>query len=531
MHDLEDEKQETAEPKDYLRVVRERAWIIILVVVVLVGAAYAYSHRSTPMYRATATIVYGKSNLEQALFGVAVFPDTNQALVVETDAGLVKVNEVASAVKAQLKSSRSTSELLSMISVTSSATSTAIGIDAVSTDPNEAANVANAFAEQFIISRQNADKATVEAASQLVKNQLDTLSPADANSTYGTTLKSRYESLQIIEAMQNGGFTVAQSAVAPGAAFSPRPLRTGILALFVALVLGFGLVFLLDYLDKRIKDVKTLEQSFGVPVLATVPAVDGRWKGHTDGKRSLSAVGFISHPSLLESFRTLRSSLQYFDVDKSIHSILVTSGLPREGKTVTAINLALSLAFAGNRVVILEADLRRPMVPEYLAVKNEVGLSTVLAGGTALKDAMQLVNLDAFIPEKIRERVNDVNGVPLDRNLYCLASGPLPPNPAELLGSNRMEKLLDELSRSSRLDYVVIDTPPILSVADALVIAPQVDAVVIATRIDWTTQEEAHEVSDLLRRSGARVIGVVAGGMKPRSGYYRRRGYNYGNRY
>ena len=528
MHDVEDEQQETAEPKDYLRVIRQRGWIVIVAVVVIVAIAFAYSHHSTPLYKATTSVVYEKSNLEQALFGVAVFPDTNQSVVVLTDADLVKVIPVATAVKAQLKSSKSPAELLGMITVTTSTTTNVVQIDAVSTDAKEAADVANAFAQQFIVSRQNADRATVEAATQLIKNQLDTLSPTDPNVA---TLKSRYESLQIIEAMQNGGFTVAQSAVAPGAAFSPRPLRTGILALFVALVLGFGLVFLLDYLDKRIKDVKTLEQSFGVPVLATVPAVDGRWKGHTDGKRSLSAVGFISHPSLLESFRTLRSSLQYFDVDKSIHSILVTSGLPREGKTVTAINLALSLAFAGNRVVILEADLRRPMVPEYLAVKNEVGLSTVLAGGTALKDAMQLVNLDAFIPEKIRERVNDVNGVPLDRNLYCLASGPLPPNPAELLGSNRMEKLLDELSRSSRLDYVVIDTPPILSVADALVIAPQVDAVVIATRIDWTTQEEAHEVSDLLRRSGARVIGVVAGGMKPRSGYYRRRGYNYGNRY
>ena len=220
-------------------------------------------------------------------------------------------------------------------------------------------------------------------------------------------------------------------------------------------------------------------------------------------------------------------------MNKNITSILLTSGLPGEGKTVTAVNLALSLALAGNRVVILEADLRRPMVPDYLGVKNHVGLSSVLTGRVALKDALQLVHLDDFVPAPIRDRVSEVNGVPLERNLYCLASGPLPPNPAELMSSNRMEQLLKELSLNSRVDYVVIDTPPILSVADALVVAPQVDAVVIATRIGWATRGEAQEVSDLLDRSGARVIGVVAGGVKAKRGYNRRRGYNrkYGDRY
>jgi len=533
MYEPEDHQQEPAELRDYFRVLRERAWVIVLSVVIVVGAALALSFTATPNYRASSKLVYQTNNLDQTLFGAQVFPDSNQLRNVQTGADLVKLDQVAEAVKRQLGSARSTGELLGMVSVTPSTTTNVIQIDAVSVYPQEAADVANAFAQQFVIFRQNTDRATVAAARQLVKDQLDSLSPTDADSSYGLMLKDKYESLRILESMQNGGFALVQSAAPPSSPFSPRPVRNGILALVVGLVVGFGLAFLLDHVDKRIKDVKTLEGSFGVPVLATVPAIGGRWKGRTNGKRSPSPVGFVSHPSLLEPFRALRSSLQYFDVNKSITSILVTSGLPREGKTVTAVNLALSLALAGNRVVIVEADLRRPMVPDYLGVKNEVGLSTVLAGGTVLRDALQLVHLEAFVPGEISERVSEVNGVPLERNLYCLASGPLPPNPAELLSSSRMEKLLKELSLNSRVDYVVIDTAPVLSVADALVIAPQADAVLIATRIGWTTREEAQAVGDQLRRSGARVIGVVASGMKAKRGYYRRRGYtrSYGYRY
>jgi succinoglycan biosynthesis transport protein ExoP len=525
VYESEDQKRETAELADYLRVIRERAIVIILVTVILVALALIMSFRSTPLYSASSKLVYKTNTLDQALFGAQIFSNANQPRDVETGAELIKLGEVAVAAKKELNSPRSAGELLSMISVTPSTTTNIIQIEAVSADPSEAAGVANAFAEQFVAIRQNADRTTVAAARQLVKNQLDSLTSADASSAYGLMLKDKYESLQILEAMQTGGFSVVQSAVSPSGPFSPRPTRSAILALAVGLVFGLGLAFLLNYLDRRIKDVKGLERVFGLPVLAAVPAVGGRWKSRDGAKRSLSPVGFVSHHSLLESFRTLRSSLQYFAVEKSIKTILVTSGLPREGKTVTAVNLALSLVLAGHRVIILEADLRRPMIPHYLGVNNTVGLSTLLAGATTLGDALQLVNLETLLPQEVREKANRVNGVPLEKSLLCLASGPLPPNPAELLGSDRMEKLLEELSLNPGVGYVIIDTPPVLSIADALVIASKVDAVVIASRVNWTTRDEAEEVSSRLRRSGARVIGVVAGGVKTGSSYYGRRGY------
>ena len=150
---------------------------------------------------------------------------------------------------------------------------------------------------------------------------------------------------------------------------------------------------------------------------------------------------------MLESFRTLRSSLQYFDVEKSIKTVLVTSGLPREGKTVTTVNLALSLALAGNRVVIIEADLRRPTIPQYLGIDSEVGLSTVLATGVDVQFALRPVDLAAFVPEEVRDTAREARGFSLDEGLRCLASGPLPPNPAELLSSDLMEELLHDTQR------------------------------------------------------------------------------------
>jgi capsular polysaccharide biosynthesis protein len=244
-----------------------------------------------------------------------------------------------------------------MVSVKAETNTNVVGIEAVSTDATEAADVANAFADQFVLSRQAADRASVAAARELVKEQLDTLSAADAASAYGLMLKEKYESLRILESMQNGGFTVVEMARPPGAPFAPQPSRSAIIALFVGLVVGIGVAFLLNYLDKRIKDEKALEKALGVPVLASVPAVGGRWGGK-NGFRSTKPVGFVEHPRLLEAFRTLRSNLQYFSLDKERPIWLITSGLPQQGKTTTTVNLGLSLALSGKRVVV-----RLPPIP------------------------------------------------------------------------------------------------------------------------------------------------------------------------
>jgi tyrosine-protein kinase len=327
--------------------------------------------------------------------------------------------------------------------------------------------------------------------------------------------------------MQTGGFTVVQDAVAPSAPFSPQPTRNGIMAVVIGLVLGLGLAFLLDHLDKRVKDLKSLEQYTSAPVLATIPPAGGRWR-RRGGRKESSAVGFASDPWMLESFRALRSSLEYLDIDNGAKGsknkkILITSGLPGEGKTVTAINLSLSLALAGNRVVLMDCDLRQPSVGRYLGLTKEAGLSTVLTDKTTLRDALQLVDIVPYLPPAIREKAVTGEGLPGGGNLRCLTSGPIPPNPAEILSSKRLEAVLQQVAEDC--DFLVIDTPPVLTVADAQILSPKVDGVLIEARMHWATQEELEESSEQLRRSGGRILGVVACGVKAKALPYRAQTY------
>jgi Mrp family chromosome partitioning ATPase/capsular polysaccharide biosynthesis protein len=532
MADTPGKRQDTVRLEDYLRIVKDRAWIIVVTVVVLFLIAYLTSIRTTPLYSASAELVYEKNAMDTAVFGYEILGyDYDRARTIETAIAAINRNaSIAEGVKAQLGSTDDARRFSGMVSTSASADTDLVTVSAASTDANEAAAVADAFADQFIVYRKNMARALVAEARVLIKDQLDSLSSIDRQSQTGLQLQDKYESLQILEAMQNGDFTVIRQASVPGAPYTPQTQRSVVLALVAGLVLGVGLAFLVEYLDKRIKDEKTLEQISGLPVLASIPVVGKGWKGDKKGRRSAEAVGFErSGSGLLEAFRTLRSTLQYFDVEDNLRTIVVTSGLPQEGKTVTTVNLAISLALSGKRVVVLEADLRRPMMHEYLNLENNVGLSSVLAGKSSVAGALQLVLMDPFIPASTRKDQGDPDPVVLRKNLYCVTSGPLPPNPAELLGSARMAHTIAELNQMA--DYVLIDTPPMLPVSDALTLARHADAVILTARLHSTTRGEMEEVRELITRSGVRAIGVVAEGVKTKRSYYYKRRYGYGYGY
>ncbi len=218
------------------------------------------------------------------------------------------------------------------------------------------------------------------------------------------------------------------------------------------------------------------------------------------GVRIADVVGFAGDRSpLLESFRTLRSTLQYFNVDGNLRKILVTSGLPQEGKTVTTVNLAISLAMSGKRVIVLEADLRRPMVHEYLGLANEVGLSNVLAGSSSVPAALQLVSMDSFIPARSRKGENGHAPLaaaqePLLHHFGATASKP------GGVAAVRSHGRHCAANWSSLADYVLVDTPPVLPVSDAVALAPNVDAVILTARLNSTTRDEIAQVRGLLEQ-------------------------------
>ena len=524
--DKPQEELEEPDLRDYWRVVRERKWLVLLTVGVVLAASLAVSLLTTPRYEATATIVRENATLAETFFGAQSPSAGDPQRALQTAAGSVFVAQVADRAKAKLGSPLSIDRSHRDGNGGAEADSNMLLISAESEDPKEAAAVANAFAQSFVDVEFEKKKASIALARTVVESQLESMTPAELQSTRGATLADRAETLGIIERLAASDYALSLPAERPESPFEPRPLRYALFAIALGLALGIGLAFLFDYLDRRLKTEEAVEREFGLPVLASVPAVGKSW-GRRRGRDSLGPVGFgDADPMFIESYRTLRSNLKFFEVNAPLRSILVTSALPKEGKTTTTINLAVSLALAGSRVIILETDLRRPMVHTYLGLTNEVGLSTFLAGACAFGEALQLVKVETLAPpESQRARRDSERNQWLQRNIYCMTSGPVPPNPAELIGSARMAELMAAAAENA--DYVLVDSPPLLSVADGMLVAPLVDGVLLAARMFHTTVDEARKVRTLLSRAGQEVkpIGVAVGGVSLGRRYYYRYGY------
>jgi capsular exopolysaccharide synthesis family protein len=264
-----------------------------------------------------------------------------------------------------------------------------------------------------------------------------------------------------------------------GAPVAPTPVRTAGLALLLGLVAGVGAAALREAMDTTVKSANHLTELVSAPVLSTVP-FDAR------AKTAPLIVEGSSRSSRAEALRQLRTNLHFVNVDRPVKTLVVTSGVPSEGKSTTACNLAIVLAEAGKRVVLVDADLRRPRLAHYLGLEGAVGLTNVLAGQ---------VRLDAALQEW------GSSGV------FVLPSGSIPPNPSELLGSRNMAETLETLGGG--FDIVIIDTPPLLPVTDAAVLASTVDGSVLVSRCGKTSASQARSAAAALEAVGARLLGCV----------------------
>ena len=277
---------------------------------------------------------------------------------------------------------------------------------------------------------------------------------------------------------------------------SPLPLRNLALALLLGLVLGIGLTLLRESLDTTVKSADALSAAAKVPTMATIGF-----------DRSARREPLIIHQNpqapRAEAFRQLRTNLTFIDVDRPMKAIVVTSAVPGEGKSTTTANLAISMAQAGSSVLLIEGDLRRPKVAEYLGLEGAVGLTNVLVGQVDLDTVLQPWGADG---------------------LWVLPSGSIPPNPSELLGSQQMSDVLKELK--SRFDIVLIDAPPLLPVTDAAVAAAAADGALLIARHGHTTRAQVESAVQTLLGVDAHLIGTVYNmvPLKGRDAY----GYTYG---
>ena len=289
---------------------------------------------------------------------------------------------------------------------------------------------------------------------------------------------------------------VEQRASIPSEPVVPRTTLNLLTGLAVGVVLGIALAVVRDLLDNTVKDRETLEEITGVAIVGSIPLDKDR--------RKQPAVSFdTDNSSIAESFRKLRTNLQFLAVDNPPRVIVVTSSLPHEGKSTTAINIALALAEAEHKVALVDGDMRRPMLDKYLDLVGPVGFSTVLSGRASLDAALQKTRFPG---------------------LTVLTSGSVPPNPSELLGSAAARKLLNELR--TRFDYVIVDSTPLLAVTDAAVLAAGADGVLIMARFGQTKCDQLAHAVETLESVGAPLLGAVFTLTPPRGnasysyGYY-----------
>ena len=295
--------------------------------------------------------------------------------------------------------------------------------------------------------------------------------------------------------------SVVNSATQPGAPVSPQPTRTLALAAILGLLVGVGIVILRDVLDTTVSGSDELAEVTGAPSLGVISF-------DPDANEHPLIVQIAPRSPRAEAFKQLRTNLQFVDVDAEQKVIVVTSSVPSEGKTTTATNLALALADAGVRVLLVEGDLRRPRVADYLGLVGEVGLTNLLVGSIELDDAVQTFG---------------------DTQLRVIASGPVPPNPSELLQSKAMTDLISTLRNEA--DIVLIDSPPLLPVTDAAILSTHADGAMLVTRHGHTKSDQVQQAVTNLEQVGGRLLGTVLTMTPTKGPDAYRYGYGYGYGY
>lgn len=294
---------------------------------------------------------------------------------------------------------------------------------------------------------------------------------------------------------------VLEPAATPTEPIGPRMLQNIVLASLIGLGLALAAIVLFELIDDTIKTTEDARKSLGLPVLGSV----ARFGSGEYTDRLVTAAP--EHARIAEAYRVLRTNLQFSGVGKSLHTVMVTSSKPKEGKSTTAANLAAVIAQSGKRVILVDADLRRPVQHLIYELDNQEGVTTAF-----LDEGVQM--------ERLLKPVTT-------GSLSVLTSGPIPHNPAELLDSQRMVEILNELKRKA--DYVVIDSPPMLSVADATILASRVDGVLLVVDAGFTRRGVAKRTKEALQGIGANVVGVVVNraAVKSESDYYY--DYSYGS--
>lgn len=515
--------------KEYILPLRKWWWLIVASTLAATVASFLATQRQPPIYQSRTTIMVGRAIENPNPSGNDLWLTQQLA---NTYADIAKRAPIKEATMAALGLT-----WLPEYTVRVVANTQLLEIAVVDTSPQRAQAVAAELANQlirqaptggdsaaqqrqaFIAAQLNDLEAKIkETQSEIEKKQTDLANMfsarqiADAQTQISglqsklTTLQANYAAL--LANTQKGALntiSVVERAALPTEPIGPNKPATILLAAAIGLILAAAAAYLLEYLDDTLKNPDDVQKALGLTTLGAVPQIaagsDNQIIALTGGQ---SAVA--------EAYRILRTNLQFAAVERPLHTLLITSPAPTEGKSLTTANLAVALAQAGRRVVIMDTDLHRPRQHRLFALRNNIGVTTALLE--------ERPALDGLLQETT---------VP---GLRVLTSGPLPPNAAELLGSARMKELLADLTAGA--DIVLLDSPPATALADATILSTQCDGVLLVLDCGVTRREVARRALEALRRVNARVVGALLNRMPLRGGgsyYYYYYYYYYGHYY
>jgi non-specific protein-tyrosine kinase len=509
------------ELRQYGQLARKWLWLVVLCALAAGGVAYVVSKNSIPIYQASTKLLVNQASTASQLSPGYTDILSSQQLA-RTYANLLADGPVVEGMAQRLglpTDQRSIARLQSAISVAPIRDTQLLEVKAEGPDPTLTALIANTLPAVFIDRNQQLQMGRVSGLKTSLEKELASVqddiaraqsglagNPDDAQrqrletslAQYRTTLSSlanNYNQIRIAEAQATNNVVIAKPAVVPLSPVRPRTMTNVLLAMIVGGMLAVGAVFLVEYLDDTVKSPDDVTRVTGLSTLGAI----ARLKDAAGTQRQLISWVQTKAPET-EAYRTLRTNIQFSSVDKPVRTLLVTSSGPGEGKSTTAANLAVVMAQTGQKVILVDTDLRRPVIHKTFGVPNNVGITTALLAG-------QDVDLAAYIqPTEIE-------------NLTILTSGPIPPNPSELLGSHRMAHVIEQLSQLA--DLVIFDTPPVLVVTDASVLGRQVDGVLLVADAGGTREQALAQTVDELRKTGVNILGIALNRLDSRSrGYY-----------
>lgn len=492
-----------------------RKWALLTLMILVSVATYMYYSRQANRYKATSTLLIGADRTQQSIQRSSSPISGRQ---VQNEADVASSRPVAARAARELRVPGGAAAARELVTVTVDPNADIIRISAEAEDAVQAATFANAFADSYLGISRARSRELLNVSITALRRKLDALGADAVDEAERADVSTELRNLELLRSSPPGSARLIEEAVPAVAPFAPRPERNALFALALSALFGVLAAYGLDRFDRRLRSVDDVEALVGATVLSALPHVQ-------DGAASVNEEGATVRSALREPMRMLRANLQMVGLDEQHRTVLVSSAIPGEGKSTVARNLALTYCDVGYSVALVDADLRRPTLAAALNIlSGDIGLTSVLTGDASLEQALLDVPLDPDGFSDIAMRTPGPSSTTAGRRrLSLLPAGSTPANPQAVLASVQMRRLVERLAATH--DIVIVDTPPLLAVSDALSLAAATDCTVIVTRLNLSTRDSVRRLLKLMDRAhDLNVIGFVVNDI---TGIERVRGYGY----